>query len=122
MILKDKTIQKYGYDPIDLEKKSKKIVIAKCDECGKIFEKQNREFFRRKIQPKTIDCSFHLKCYDIIDGARKCIKCELVKPLEFFDHKIKGDVYSAKCKACKVGIIPRPEVLSDDKRLEAINN
>jgi len=50
-ILREETVEKYGYDPEDLPKTSLKPVLAECKSCGQI-----------RVTPKVY-------------GERKCRKC-----------------------------------------------
>ena len=44
MILKEETFKKFGYYPSSLKLKSHKMIIVKCDKCGKIREIPNQNY------------------------------------------------------------------------------
>ena len=63
MILHEETIRKYNIDPNSTGKFSSRIIIAKCDICGIIFEKSSEKIFMaRRNSESEIDTCCGKKC------------------------------------------------------------
>jgi len=89
-VLREETIDEFGYDPDDLTYGSKKPVICKCEECNIISNKRFRESNRKHI------------CNSIINNNKKCFKCKEFKDVdeEFSKNKSTFDGYAKVCKTC----------------------
>jgi hypothetical protein len=85
----DATIEEYGYSPETLTNGSKKPVICRCSSCGLKSYKRFRESNAKH------------RCQSIIDGKKKCFKCNERKSVdEFSKNQSTFDGYQKVCKEC----------------------
>jgi len=89
VIQEKETTEEFGYVVSGLTYGSRKPVVCVCSDCGVRANKRFREAKRKHI------------CKSIIDGEKRCFKCNQRKELsEFSKNRSTFDGYQKCCKEC----------------------
>jgi hypothetical protein len=88
-IREDLTFTKFAYNSKSLSKKSNKYVIAECEHCHALIDREFRHIERRH------------QCPIIAGNQKRCFKCSQWKDLSFFNKSknLSGGV-ATLCRSC----------------------